>query len=68
LQVRVLVKELEEARGNIVSLDEDDGVTSSTGGSSSAAVITQQLVSFRYYYTHSQKWSVTEIGLRCRKI
>lgn len=44
VQVRVLLIELEEARGNHVSRDDEDG---SADVSSSSEVISQHLVSFR---------------------
>lgn len=46
LQVRLLLRELEEARGRVVRMD-DTEVLPSTDSSSAACVITENLITFR---------------------
>ena len=46
-QVRMLLKELEESRGNVVTTGRDDLNMSSSEVSSSSQLISEKLVSFR---------------------
>ena len=49
IKVRLLLKELEEARGTVVRMDliEPDMLTSN--GSGASGIISQKLVNFRFY-------------------
>ena len=48
-KVRLLLKELEEARGTVVRMDLIEPDMSTLNGSGASGIISQKLVNFRFY-------------------